>query len=36
MGTSEGRLTFTQGAPVDASVVHGWRGALRYVLTFCA
>lgn len=35
LGKGEGRLTLTYGAPVDPAVVHGWRGALRYVIKFC-
>jgi hypothetical protein len=31
----EGTLEFTYDGPVDPLLVHGWRGAMRYVLKFC-
>lgn len=34
-GPRQGRLEFTYVAPVNPVVVHGWRGAMTYVLTFC-
>lgn len=34
-GPRQGRLQFDYVVPVDPIVAHGWRGALRYVLTFC-
>lgn len=34
-GPRQGRLQFDYVVPVDPVVAHGWRGALRYVLTFC-
>ena len=34
-GTKQGRIEFTYVKVVDPVAVHGWRGAMRYVLVFC-
>jgi hypothetical protein len=34
-GTRSGRLQIAYVGQVDPLVVHGWRGALKYVLQFC-
>jgi len=34
-GPRAGRLQINYAGKVDPLVVHGWRGALRYVLQFC-